>query len=63
MGGLIYLEMIKQQKIVKQFFKKNWDKTIKVHSTDTPNDWEVWFELDGKEYVASFISCFGDIEE
>lgn len=48
---------------VKQFFKKNWDKTIKVHSTDTHNDCEVWFELDGKEYVASFISCFGEIEE
>lgn len=47
---------------VKQFFKKNWDKTIKVYSKPTSNDWEVWFELDGKEYVASFMSEFGDIQ-
>lgn len=46
---------------VKQFFKKNWNKTIKVHSDETPNDFEVWFELDGKEYIAAFMTYFGDI--
>ena len=47
-------------KEIAEFFKKNWDKTIKVTSEETPNDWEISFKLDGKEYVAAFVTYFGD---
>ena len=50
-----------EEKKVREFFKKNWDKNIKVHSDETDNDWEVWFELDGKTYSAAFLTYFGDM--
>ena len=51
-------------KEIAEFFKKNWDKTIKVTSEETPNDWEISFKLDGKEYAAAFEIYFGgDIDE
>ena len=50
-----------EEKKVREFFKKNWDKNIKVHSDETDNDWEVWFELDGKTYNAAFLTYFGDM--
>ena len=47
-----------------EWFKKNWDKTIKVTSQETPNDWDISFKLDGKEYVAAFVTYFGgDLNE
>lgn len=42
------------------FINKNWDENIKVTSEETPNDWEVSFTFDGKEYSAGAISYFGD---
>ena len=54
----------KEEKAVKDFFDKNWDETIKVTSEETPNDWEISFKLDGKEYAAAFEIYFGgDIDE
>ena len=50
-----------EEKKVREFFKKNWDRNIKVHSDETDNDWEVWFELDGKTYSAAFLTYFGDM--
>lgn len=47
-------------KKIANFFKKNWNKHIEIYSDETDNDWEVWFELDGKKYKASFITYFGD---
>ena len=47
-------------KDIAEFFTKNWDKTIKVTSEETSNDWEISFKLDGKEYVAAFVTYFGD---
>jgi hypothetical protein len=47
-------------KEIVEFFKKNWDKTIKVISEETPNDWEVSFKLNNTEYVAAFLTYFGD---
>ncbi len=47
-------------KDIAEWFKKNWDRNIKVTSEPTPNDWEVWFELDGETYLAAFITYFGD---
>lgn len=47
-----------------EWFKKNWNENIKVTSQETPNDWEISFTLNGEEYVAAFITYFGDeIEE
>lgn len=43
-----------------KFLNDNWEKNIKVISQETPNDWEISFKLDGKEYVAAFITYFGD---
>ena len=51
-------------KEIAEFFKKNWDETIKVTSQETPNDWEISFKLDGEEYSAAFVNYFGgDIDE
>jgi len=47
-------------KDIAEFFKKNWNKQIKVVSIDMGNTWEVSFKLDGKEYSADFMSYFGD---
>ena len=46
-------------KEIAEFFKKNWDKTIKITSKETPNDWEISFKLDGKEYIAAYLTYFG----
>lgn len=48
-------------KAAAKFLNDNWDKEITIVSQETPNDWEVSFELDGKEYVAVFMSYFGDM--
>lgn len=42
------------------WFKKNWTENIKVESEETPNDWEVSFELNGTTYSAAFTTYFGD---
>lgn len=42
------------------FINKNWNENIKVTSKETPNDWELSFTFDGKEYVAAAMSYFGD---
>lgn len=47
-------------KSVAEWFKKNWNENIKVTSQETPNDWEVYFTLNGEEYVAAFQTYFGD---
>lgn len=47
-------------KDVAKFLNDNWDKNIKITSQEMPNDWEVSFKLDGKEYAAAFITYFGD---
>lgn len=49
---------------IEQFFKKNWDRIIKVHSEQIGqigHNWEIWFELDGKKYSFSYVSYFGDM--
>ena len=46
---------------IADFFKKNWDKQIKVKSDETFSDWEVSVKLDKKEYSAAFLSYFGDV--
>ena len=46
---------------IAKFLNNNWDKTIKVTSQETGNDWEISFVLDGKTYVAAFMSYFGDV--
>ena len=53
---------IKGRKEIAEWFKKNWDKQIKVTSQETPNDWEVSFELNGKTYVAASTTYFGDTD-
>jgi hypothetical protein len=47
-------------KKIAEFFKKNWDKNIKVVSKETSNNWEVSFKLDGKTYGATFMTYFGN---
>ena len=51
----------KEEKAVRDFFDKNWDENIKVTSKETPNDWEISFKLNGKEYVFSSQTYFGDL--
>lgn len=43
-----------------EFFEKNWDKTIKVTSKQTQQDWEVSFTLNGTKFMAAFLTYFGD---
>jgi hypothetical protein len=51
-------------KEIAKWFKDNWYKGITVTSQETPNDWEISFKLDGKEYTAAFEIYFGgDIDE
>ena len=48
-------------KEVAEFFKKNWDKQIKITSEKIDkDDWRVSFDLDGKTYRVGFVSYFGD---
>lgn len=42
------------------FINKNWEKTVKITSEETPNDWEISFEFNGETYVVGGISYFGD---
>ena len=47
-------------KKIADWFKQNWDKTIKVTSENGAlGGWEISFKLDGKEYVAPFEIYFG----
>lgn len=48
-------------KEIADFLNNNWNENIKVISKETPNDWEVSFKLNGKEYVAAFVDYFGDL--
>ena len=50
-------------KDIMNFLNDNWDKPITITSHKTPNDWEVSFELDGKEYVAAFLNPFGEADD
>ena len=51
----------KEEKEVRDFFDKNWDKNIKVTSQETPNDWEISFILNGEEYSFACQTYFGDL--
>ena len=53
-------DTIEAAKKAAEWFKNNWDKTIKITSEETSNDWEISFKLDGKEYIAAFLTYFGD---
>ena len=44
-----------------EWFKQNWNENIKVTSKETPNDWEISFKLDGKEYLFACQTYFGDL--
>ena len=44
-----------------KFLNDNWDEKITIVSQETPNDWEISFTLNGKEYVAAFQTYFGDM--
>lgn len=46
-------------KEIAEFFKKNWDKQIKVTSTDIGNCWSISFKLDGKVFDCDAINYFG----
>ena len=47
-------------KKIADWFKQNWDKTIKVTSENgSHGGWEISFKLDGKEYVCPFVIYFG----
>ena len=47
-------------KEIAKFLNDNWDKNIKVTSQENTNDWKISFKLDGKEYIAAFMSYFDD---
>lgn len=46
-------------KDIAEWFKKNWDKQIKVTSIDIGNCWSISFELDNKTYDCDAMNYFG----
>ena len=55
-------DTVEAAKKAAEWFKKNWNKNIKVKSIETPNDWEVSFKLDGQEFMAAFVDYFGSFD-
>ena len=50
-------------KDIMDFLNDNWDENIKITSHETPNDWEISFDFNGKTYTAAFMTYFGDDPE
>lgn len=48
---------------IADFLNKNWNENIKVTSEETPNDWEISFTFDGKEYTAAYMRRYGDLDD
>ena len=42
-------------KDIMNFLNDNWGENIKITSHETPNDWEISFDFNGKTYLATLL--------